>query len=121
MKILIVDDSSAMRMIVKRTLREAGYGGHEIREAGDGAVALESIHKEPPDLILCDWNMPTMSGLELLLALNEEGYKINFGFVTTETTPAMRAKAAKAGAKFLLAKPFTVESFTMALESLIKG
>ncbi|HCK81587.1 MAG TPA: response regulator, partial [Candidatus Competibacteraceae bacterium] len=55
MKVLIVDDSSAMRMIVRRTLREAGYGNLEVLQAGDGNEALAAIHKDPPDLIFSDW------------------------------------------------------------------
>lgn len=109
-----------MRMIVKRTLRGAGFGGHDISEADDGSVALESIRADPPDLILSDWNMPNMSGLELLETLTSEGYKINFGFITTEATPQMRSKAAQAGAKFLIAKPFTVDAFSNALSPFIQ-
>ena len=120
MKILIVDDSNAMRMIVRRTLREAGYGHLEVQQAADGDQALESIHKDPPDLILSDWNMPNKTGMELLLALNEEGYNITFGFVTTEATSEMRAKAADAGAKFLITKPFTADTFALALADYIK-
>ena len=120
MKILIVDDSNAMRMIVRRTLREAGYGHLEVQQAADGDLALESIHKDPPDLILSDWNMPNKTGMELLLALNEEGYNITFGFVTTEATSEMRAKAADAGARFLITKPFTAETFALTLADYIK-
>jgi len=121
MKILIVDDSSAMRMIVRRTLREAGYGHLEVQQASDGNEALAVIHKDPPDLILSDWNMPNKSGLELLEALNEEGYKITFGFVTTEASAEMRTKAAQAGARFLITKPFTAEIFAKALEPYVKS
>ena len=119
MKVLIVDDSRAMRMIVTRTLRQAGYGGAEIREAENGAQALEAIRADRPDLVLCDWNMPEMSGLELLQALKGENLIVNFGFVTSEGTPAMRQQAADAGAKFLIAKPFTVESFEMTLRGVL--
>ena len=58
MRILIVDDSRAMRMIVARTLRMAGYDEHELIEAVDGLHALEVVAQEPPDVVLCDWNMP---------------------------------------------------------------
>lgn len=111
MKIMIVDDSSAMRMIVKKTLRLAGFEGHDITEADDGAKALAAIKASKPDLVLSDWNMPNMTGLQLLEALTSDGLKLTFGFVTTEVTPDMRAKATAAGAKFLIAKPFTPESF----------
>jgi two-component system chemotaxis response regulator CheY len=108
---MIVDDSSAMRMIVKKTLRQAGFEGHEITEAEDGAKALAAIKAAAPDLVLSDWNMPNMTGMQLLEALAAGGVKLTFGFVTTEATPDMRAKATGAGAKFLISKPFTPESF----------
>jgi two-component system chemotaxis response regulator CheY len=111
MKILIVDDSTAMRMIVKKTLRLAGFERHDITEADDGAKALATIKTSKPDLVLSDWNMPNMTGLQLLETLTSEGVKLTFGFITTETTPDMRAKAFGAGAKFLISKPFTPESF----------
>lgn len=119
MNILIVDDSLAMRMIVKKTLRGAGYDGHDISDAADGAIALEAIRKDVPDLVLCDWNMPNMNGIELLEKLNEEGYKTKFGFVTTEATGEMREKAKEAGARFLIAKPFTEDSFREALDPIL--
>lgn len=121
MKIMIVDDSRAMRLMVRKTLREAGYGGNEIVEADDGANALETIRRAVPDLILCDWNMPNMSGLELLQALGGDGPEIDFGFVTTEATSEMRRIATEAGAKFFITKPFTVESFASALDPFINS
>lgn len=119
MKILIVDDSTAMRMIVKKTLRLAGFENHEIVEADDGVKALASIKASKPDLILSDWNMPNMTGLQLLETLGKEGVKVTFGFVTTEATQEMRAKAFGAGAKFLISKPFTPESFKENLSAHI--
>jgi two-component system, chemotaxis family, chemotaxis protein CheY len=120
MKILIVDDSAAMRMIVKKTLRLAGFEGHEISEADDGAKALAAIKTAKPDLVLSDWNMPNMTGLQLLEALGNDGVKLTFGFVTTEATPDMRTKALGAGAKFLISKPFTPESFKESLRAHIR-
>jgi len=120
MKIMIVDDSTAMRMIVRKTLRQAGFDGHEISEADDGAKALAAISAAPPDLVLSDWNMPNMTGIELLENLTKAGSKVTFGFVTTEATPDMRNRATGAGAKFLISKPFTPESFKDALGPYIK-
>ena len=120
MKILIVDDSTAMRMIVRKTLRVAGFEGHEYTECDDGAKALAAIKGSTPDLVLSDWNMPNMTGIELLETLNKDGIEIKFGFVTTEATPEMRARATTAGAKFLISKPFTPESFKEALGAHIK-
>ncbi len=120
MKILIVDDSTAMRMIVRKTIRQAGFEGHDFTEADDGAKALAAITAGPPDLILSDWNMPNMTGIELLEKLNGSGVSVKFGFVTTEATPEMRARASAAGAKFLISKPFSPESFKETLGPYIK-
>lgn len=119
MKVLIVDDSKAMRMIVMRTLRQAGYGSAEIREAGNGSEALQAIRSDAPDLVLCDWNMPEMSGIDLLTHLNTEGPKVRFGFVTSEGTDTMRERARQQGALFLIAKPFTAETFGTALAPVL--
>jgi two-component system chemotaxis response regulator CheY len=115
MRILIVDDSRAMRLIVSRTLRQAGFGGHDIVEAADGREALDSILGEEPDLVLCDWNMPEMSGIELLQELRGRGFHTPFGFVTSESSGEMRERASSAGAMFLIAKPFSADSFADAL------
>ncbi|MGB5541094.1 MAG: response regulator [Gammaproteobacteria bacterium] len=120
MNIMVVDDSLAMRLIVMKTLREAGYSGHDIVQAEDGAIALDKIKSSEPDLVLCDWNMPNMTGPELLQALNDEGIKVKFGFVTTEATPVMKDKAREMGAGFLISKPFTAESFKNTLDPFIK-
>ncbi len=119
MKILVVDDSSAMRMMVVRTLRQAGFGGKDVEQAEDGAIALECVRKNTPDLILADWNMPNMTGIELLEALRAEGIDVKFGFITTESSKDMRQKATDAGAQFLIAKPFTVESFEKVLSTVM--
>ena len=120
MNIMVVDDSLAMRLIVMKTLREAGFDGHDFVQAEDGAKALEAIKASEPDLILCDWNMPNMTGPELLEALTEEGIKVKFGFVTTEATEEMKGKATEMGARFLIAKPFTPASFKEALDPYIQ-
>ena len=119
MKILIVDDSKAMRLIVRRTLRQAGFEAHAVVEACNGREALESVRQAKPDLILSDWNMPEMSGIELLDALKAEGVTVKFGFVTTERTPEMRIRASDAGASFLIVKPFTPDDFKEALGQLL--
>lgn len=120
MKILIVDDSTAMRMIVRKTLRLAGFEGHDFSECEDGMKALAAIKGGPPDLVLSDWNMPNMTGIELLETLGKEGIKVKFGFITTEATPEMRHRATTAGASFLISKPFSPESFKEILGAHIK-
>ena len=119
MKILIVDDSKAMRMIVKRTLTSAGYGGYAIVEAANGKEALDAIKASMPDFVLSDWNMPEMSGIELLSALQRDNIKVPFGFVTSETTEEMRERARDNGALFLLGKPFTPETMGQVLKPVL--
>ncbi|HKK71020.1 MAG TPA: response regulator [Candidatus Krumholzibacteria bacterium] len=112
MKILIVDDSKAMRMIVKRTLKQAGYGDATMSEATNGREGLDAVKADAPDIVLCDWNMPEMNGIEFLRALRAEGNDVNFGFVTSEGTTEMRQQAQEAGAAFLISKPFTANDFS---------
>jgi two-component system chemotaxis response regulator CheY len=120
MKILVVDDSSAMRLMVVRCLRQAGFDGHEIVQAEDGEKAYDTITASAPDLVLADWNMPKMTGIELLEKLTSEGVNgFTFGFVTTEATPDMRSRAMSAGARFLISKPFTPDSFKEALTGIL--
>jgi two-component system, chemotaxis family, chemotaxis protein CheY len=111
MKILVTDDSRAMRMIVLRTLRQAGFAGHDVLEAENGKEALSMARSQKPDLILSDWNMPEMSGIDLLKALRGSGDTTPFCFVTSEGSDEMRAQAEQAGALGLIAKPFTAETF----------
>jgi len=117
LKILIVDDSKAMRMIVKRTLKDAGFGEHSTTEAGSGVEGLVALRRESFDVILCDWNMPEMSGIEMLNAFMAEKLPGLFGFVTSESSDAMRALAAESGAIFLIAKPFVKEDFQAVLQA----
>ncbi|QGG94632.1 response regulator [Actinomarinicola tropica] len=114
-KILLVDDSKTIRMLIKRNLRQAGFDQAEILEAEDGAQGLAVAKAENPDLILSDWNMPEMSGMEFLQALRADGIQTTFGFITSETTPTYKEQALAAGASFLLSKPFNADSFAEAL------
>ncbi|MBF0689159.1 MAG: response regulator [Cellulomonas sp.] len=118
MRVLVVDDSRVMRQIVVRTLRQAGYDW-EVREAGDGAQALEAVRAEEPDVILSDWNMPEMTGIDLLRRLRAEGYETPLGFVTSEGSPEMRELAGREGALFLVSKPFTAEQFRSVIEPVL--
>ena|SRR5579885_1607702 len=119
MRILIVDDSRAMRTIVIRTLRQAGWGEHTLEEASNGAEALKIIEKAPvPDLVLSDWNMPEMTGIELLEEIKRRHIRVRFGFVTSEGSPDMRRRAMETGALFLIAKPFTADNFQTTLNAV---
>lgn len=119
MKIIVADDSRVMRQIVVRTLRQAGYGGHDIVEAENGRECLEKVAIEQPDLVLSDWNMPEMNGIDCLASLRASGSQVPFGFVTSEGSEDMRTRASAAGALFLIAKPFTPEAFSDALAGVL--
>lgn len=119
MKIVVADDSKAMRMIVLRNLRQGGFEDATFFEAANGAEAFDIIQAEKPELVLSDWNMPEMNGLELCQAIDHAALGVVFGFVTSESTAEMRGLAEEAGAKFLIAKPFTPESFQDVLTEAI--
>lgn len=119
MKVLIVDDSRVMRQIVSRTLRQAGYDHLDLVEAENGREGCDQVRTEKPDLVLSDWNMPEMTGIEFLRSLRGSGDQTPFGFVTSEGTAEMRETAAAAGALFLVAKPFTPEAFAEVLSPVL--
>jgi len=114
-----VDDSRVMRQIIIRTLRQAGWYDWRIEQAGDGAQALAMVLDREPDLVLSDWNMPELTGLDLLRTLRGRGYDTPFCFVSSEGTEQMRAVATAAGAIEVITKPFTADSFRVALDGLV--
>ncbi|MEO0321540.1 MAG: response regulator [Myxococcota bacterium] len=116
MNVLIVDDSKAMRLIVKRTLRQAGLGDLTVHEAENGRDALNKLDDASPDLILSDLNMPEMNGMELLREIRASGSKVRFGLVTSEGSTDVRSAALDAGANFMVVKPFTADSFKAAFD-----
>ncbi|MSQ03694.1 MAG: response regulator [Myxococcales bacterium] len=115
MKVLIVDDSKAMRMIVSRTLRQMSITIESITEATNGSEALALTQTREFDLIICDWNMPVKNGMDFLQDLRKSGVRTRFGFCTSEATPNMRIVAMRAGAQFFVIKPFTADTFQTAM------
>lgn len=109
MRILLVDDSGTMRHIQKRTLTEIGLT--DVKEASDGALALKEVEQEKFDLILMDWNMPNMTGIEALKKLKgNPAYKaIPVVMVTSESDKSHIVEAIQAGAANYILKPFTAE------------
>ncbi|MCA9187849.1 MAG: response regulator [Pirellulaceae bacterium] len=119
MKILIVDDSKAMRMIVGRALKQIGLPNTQIIEACDGTEAVNIIAAQSPDLVLSDWNMPQMKGIDLLRAVREAGNQVHFGFITSESGNEVREEAKAAGAAFIVTKPFTPDSLETAIQPIL--
>lgn len=106
---LIVDDSSVMRKIVERSLRQAGLNISQVFEAGNGAEALGTLKDNKVDIILCDINMPVMDGLEFVKALAgvENAKGVPVVMITTEGSEGHVVQALSAGAKGYIRKPFT--------------
>ena len=121
MKVLIVDDFSTMRKIVRSTLKQMGI--KNINEADNGKTALKELKKEKFDLILCDWNMPEMPGIDLLKTLksDDELKDIPFIMVTAEAQKDNILEAVKAGVNNYIVKPFTAETLSEKLNNLFGG
>lgn len=109
MKILVVDDFTTMRKVVRNLLKQAGY--ENITEAEDGVSALQVLKSQKIDFIISDWNMPNMTGIELLKAVRADSEigKIPFLMVTAEALQDNVIAAVKAGVSNYIVKPFTAE------------
>lgn len=121
LKFLVVDDSRAIQAIVRRAILKCGYEPLEVRTALDGEQALEMMDNYVPDLVVTDWHMPKVSGLELLQAMRQMGHnKVRVGFVTTEKTPALLDQAISSGAMFILPKPFDDAELVAVVTAAVK-
>lgn len=121
MKVLVVDDFATMRRILRNILKQIGF--KNIIEADDGKSALKELKKEKVDLILCDWNMPEMSGIELLknIKSDNELKGIPFVMVTAEAQKDNIVDAVKSGVSNYIVKPFTAETITEKLNKVFGG
>jgi two-component system chemotaxis response regulator CheY len=115
MKALVVDDSLTIRRIVIKALGIVGI--NEAVEAGDGAEALKALKTDSFDLILLDWNMPKMTGIETLKAIREGGDKTPIIMVTTEAEKARVVEAIQSGANDYLIKPFSPDQLSAKIKS----
>ncbi len=120
-KILVIDDSAVMRKIIKKNIKDAGLVVDEFADAGDGKQALDVVSHDNIDLILCDWNMPNMSGIEFIRTLRSLNLpkKIPVIMVTTEGSDSKKSEAKDSGADGYLTKPFTPDQLRDALGSYI--
>lgn len=118
-RILCVDDFATMRRILKNILKQLGFTN--ITEADDGTTALEELKKGRFDLIISDWNMPKMSGLELLKTVRSmDDYKnIPFLMVTAEAQKQNVVEAVQAGVSNYVVKPFTAEAISEKIEKIL--
>lgn len=123
LNVLIVDDSSVMRKIVERSLRQAGLEIEAVKEASNGAEALAEVQNTTFDLILSDINMPAMDGLEFLrnLASVPAAKNTPVVMITTEGSEARVVEALSVGAKGYIRKPFTPEQVKERVAPLLGG
>jgi two-component system chemotaxis response regulator CheY len=119
-KILIVDDFATMRRILKNILKQLGF--KTLVEADDGTTAWEVLEGQSIDLIISDWNMPKMTGLELLKKVRaSEAYKKTpFLMVTAEAQKQNVIEAVQAGVSNYVVKPFTAEAISDKLEKILR-
>jgi two-component system chemotaxis response regulator CheY len=119
---LIVDDSSVMRKIVERALRQAGLDTLVVHEAGSGAEGLEVLRGQAVDIILSDINMPVMDGLEFLRQLKVQNLAAGVPviMITTESSEEHVKQAIQAGAVGYIRKPFTAEQVKERVLPLLK-
>ena len=119
-KVLIVDDFATMRRILKNILKQLGF--KNLLEADDGTTAMETLEKNDIELIISDWNMPKMTGLELLkwVRANKKYAKTPFLMVTAEAQKQNVIEAVQAGVSNYVVKPFTAEAISEKLKKIIK-
>ena len=121
MKFLVVDDFSTMRRIVRNLLKELGYTNAE--EAEDGVVAMNMLRSNKFDFVVSDWNMPNMTGIELLKNIRPDETLKNLPvlMITAEARKENIIEAAQAGANGYIVKPFTAATLDEKLTKIFKN
>jgi two-component system chemotaxis response regulator CheY len=121
--VLIVDDSSVMRKIVERSLRQAGLEIGQVLEAGNGLEALAVLNQQKVNLVLCDINMPAMDGLEFVKQLPsvENARGVPVVMITTEGSEGHVVQALSAGARGYIRKPFTADQVKEHILPVLAG
>lgn len=120
MKILIVDDFSTMRRIIKNLLRDLGY--NNTAEADDGSTALPMLKNGNFDFLITDWNMPTMTGIDLLKAVraDERLKTLPVLMVTAEAKRDQIVEAAQVGVNSYIIKPFTADTLKEKIDKIFE-
>ncbi|MHC1480528.1 chemotaxis response regulator CheY [Frateuria aurantia] len=122
LKILIVDDFSTMRRIIRNLLLELGYTNNTIQEADDGSTALPILRSQHFDLLITDWNMPIMTGIDLLREVRADPAlkTLPVLMVTAENSREQIIDAAKAGVNGYVIKPFTATTLKEKLDKIFE-
>ena len=119
MRFLVVDDFSTMRRIVRNLLKELGYT--DVEEADDGSTALARLKAEKFDFVISDWNMPNMTGIDLLKAMRADAQlrHVPLLMITAEAKKENIVEAAQAGANGYIVKPFTAATLDEKLTKIL--
>jgi len=121
-RFMVVDDSRAIQAIVARVIEDCGYPEIDVRRVNDGEEALSLLPSFTPQLVITDWHMPRVSGLELLQTLRQLGQtQVKVGFVTTESKPDLLEQARTNGAVFVVNKPFKDGELIEQIRSAVPG
>ena len=120
MKVLVVDDMATMRRIVKNILKQLGFGN--VEESENGEEALQKLRADTYGLVVSDWNMPVMTGIDMLRAIraDEKLKTIPVLMVTAEAQQANLVEAVQAGVSNYIVKPFTAETMQEKLGKIFK-
>jgi two-component system chemotaxis response regulator CheY len=118
MRVLVVDDFSTMRRIIKNILRQLGF--NNIVEADDGSTAWDVLNKDKIDFVISDWNMPIMTGIEFLkkVRASEEFSDLPFLMVTAEAQQENIIEAVQAKVSNYIVKPFTAETLGQKIDKI---
>ncbi|MCH8207860.1 MAG: response regulator [Nitrospinae bacterium] len=105
---IVVDDSSVMRQIIKNNLKQLGFEQSNLVDAEDGEQAMKKLNEDTIDLVIADWNMPRMTGIDLLRAIRADGAlkELPFLMVTSEADKEKIMEAVQAGVNQYIVKPF---------------
>lgn len=119
--ILVTDDSSTTRAIIKRTIALSGVPVAQVHEAGDGMQALQKLRAEKIDLLFLDLNMPNMNGLELITEMRVDSKlaRIPICVVSSEATESRQAQLSELGVQGYIKKPFTPEQIRGVIQSIL--
>ncbi len=120
MKVLIVDDSSTMRRIIGNVVQQLGVSKEDFDEAEDGVVALKLFNENTYDVVLTDWNMPNMNGLQLVQNIRGINKAVPIIMITTEGGKGEVITALKAGVNNYIVKPFSADILKEKLDGVFK-
>lgn len=120
MNILVVDDSATMRMIVIKSLRQAGFESATVIEASGAKEGLQKLAAGGVDLLLSDVNMPDITGIEMVKVVRAKMPNLPIVMVTTESSPELKQQMLAAGANGIITKPFPPEELKKVLGPLVK-